>query len=151
MAITRWSPVRDLVTWRNAMERAMEEAFGYEDDRLERNDGEYRHAARLPLDVYSTEEDIFVVASVPGVDPDGVEIMVEGETLTIQGELTNHVSDVNYIFAERYSGRFARSLKLNVSVDVDKIAADFDAGVLTIRLPKSEAVRPKVIKVNATK
>ncbi len=149
MVVTRWSPVRELFSWRNMMERAMDEALRYEDGVS--NSNENRQAARLPLDVYSTEEDIIVLASVPGTNPDDVEITVEGETLTIQGELNHRIPDVNYIFSERYTGRFARTLQLNVPIAVDNITADFADGILTLRLPKAEEVRPKVIKVKAAK
>lgn len=106
--------------------------------------------AHLPLDIYSTEDDIIVKASVPGLKPENVEITIEGDTLTIEGEIPGHdEEDVKYLFAERFHGKVSRVLKLNIPVDVDKAEAMFENGVLTLVLPKSEEIKPKVIKVQA--
>jgi HSP20 family protein len=103
---------------------------------------------RLPVDVYTTDNEIVVTASVPGVNPDSIDITVEDEVLTIKGEIPARLEDANYLFVERFHGSFSRSLKLNVPVNVE---ATFENGILTLVLPKAEEARPKVIKVQTAK
>ena len=134
--ITRWSPLRDFVSLRDAMDRLFE-SVDENGDRV----------ARLPVDAYSTEDEIVVMASVPGIKPEDVEISIEGDMLHIRGEIPTAVENVDYAFAERYHGAFSRTLKLNVPIDVDNVEATFEDGLLMLRLPKAEVIKPKVIKV----
>jgi len=140
-AIIRWSPARELVRLGDAMDRMMEETWARTAPR------EYR----LPIDVYSTPSEIVLMANVPGLKPEDVNITLEGDTLTLSGELKAPFENVDYIFQERPSGRFSRTLTINVPIDAEKVEAAFENGVLTITLPKAEAARPKVIKVEAKK
>jgi len=107
--------------------------------------------ARLPIDAYSTDNEIIVTAALAGVKPEDVEITVEGDSLTIKGVIPAALENVNYLLAERFHGPFSRTLQLNVTIDVEKIEANFDGGVLTLILPKSEEVKPRQIKVKAVK
>ena len=124
------------------MERMFEESFGPTRDYA----GE---EFRLPIDAYATQGEIIVQAGLPGVKPESVEISVEGDTLKIGAELPARLENVDYTFTERPHGRYSRSLLLNVPVEADKAEAHFDNGLLTLRLPKAEAVKPKQIKVKA--
>jgi HSP20 family protein len=139
MAITPWNQTSML----NVMDRIFEESFGR--NWPTNDNGQY--VARLSLDAYTTDDAIIVTASVPGVDPENVDITVEGDTLTIRGEIPARLENVDYVYAERFHGSFSRTLKLNVPVDVDNIEATFEGGILTLVLPKTEEIRPKVIKV----
>jgi len=76
-------------------------------------------------------------------------IAIEGDTLTIRGELRPPLENVEYLFQERLCGAFSRTLTLNVPVDADKAEAVFENGVLTLTLPKAEEIRPRVIKVKS--
>jgi HSP20 family protein len=144
-AIIRWTPVRDMVRLSDAMDRMFEEASTRPmPSRVERE-------VRLPLDVYATPSEILPTANVPGLTPEEVEITLEGDTLSIRGEFKAPMENVDYIFQERSYGKFSRTLTLNVPVDVNKVEATFENGVLTITLPKAEAARPKTIKVEAKK
>ena len=144
-AIIRWSPARDMVRLSDAMDRMLEDAWTRPTPaRAERE-------ARLPLDVYTTPSEIVLTANVPGLKPDEVEITLEGDTLSIHGEFKAPMENVEYVFQERSFGKFSRTLTINVPVDVNKVEATFDNGVLTITLPKAEAARPKTIKVEAKK
>jgi HSP20 family protein len=106
-------------------------------------------ALRLPLDVYTTEDSIVVKASLPGLEPGDVEIVLEKDVLTIQGVLKPKREDVRYLLQERpYGCVFGRALRLNVPVDADAAEATFEDGVLVLVLPKIEDVRPKVIKIS---
>jgi HSP20 family protein len=104
---------------------------------------------RLPIDAYSTDMEIIVTAALAGVMPENVEITVEGDNLTIKGEIPQAIENVDYVLNERYHGPFSRTLQLNTTIDVEHIEANFDNGVLTLTLPKSEEVRPKQITVTA--
>jgi HSP20 family protein len=139
MAMVKLNSDRDAAT---AMNRLFDEVFSAMDYA-----GGAR-VARLPLDAYSTDNEIVVVASIPGAKPEEVEITIEGDSLTIRGEIAPRMDNVRYVFAERFHGAFSRTLQLNVPVDVDKAEASFENGLLTLVLPKAEEVRPKVIKVN---
>ncbi len=148
--LTRWEPFREMMSLREAMDRLFEESFvgpmwGF----TRSTDG--GRAWRLPVDVYSTPDEIVVTAAVPGVKPENVEISIEGDTVTIKGELPRPLENTNYIFQERPYGPFVRTLQLNVPIEVDKAEAHFDNGLLTLTLPKAEAVKPRTIKVKVKK
>ncbi len=136
----RWSPRRELVSLREAMERVLDENLG--EKRLGEREG------RLPIDVYTTTSEIIIIAAVPGLSAEQVEVTLEGDTLTIRGELPPPLENVEYIFQERLYGRFHRALTLNVPIDADNIEATFDNGLLTLTLPKSVPTKPQTIKVN---
>ena len=136
----RWSPRRELVSLREAMERVLDENLG------EKGLGERK--GRLPIDVYTTTSEIVIVAAVPGLSAEQVEVTLEDNTLTIRGELPPPLENVEYIFQERPFGRFSRALTLNVPIDADNVEATFDNGMLTLTLPKSVPTEPKTIKVN---
>ncbi len=144
--IARWDPVREMVTLRDAMDRLFDESFVRP---MWGGNSEREQLARLPVDAYATESDVVIMASVPGIKPEEVEITIEGETLTIRGEIAAPPENVNYVMQERAFGRFGRTLTLNVPVQADKASAEFENGVLTLTIPKAEAVRPRSIKVVA--
>lgn len=149
--LTRWEPFRDMITLREAMDRLLEESFvgPFWDFRNGRRDG--GRAWRLPVDVYTTAENIVVTAAVPGVKPEDVDVTIEGDTVTIKGELPRPMEDVNYIFQERPYGAFVRTLQLNIPIQADKAEAHFNNGLLTLTLPKAEAIKPRAIKVKASR
>ncbi len=146
MSITRWEPFKDLMTLREAMDRLFEDSFVRTGPRWVAS-GEARY--ELPLDVYVTDEELVILASVPGMDPDDVDITIEGDSLTIRGEVAGPMENVDYIAQERPFGAFQRSLRLNIPVDTDKADASFERGVLKLTLPKSEEAKPRTIKVKA--
>ena len=143
--INRWTPARDYLTLREAMNRLFEDSFvGNGADRPAA-----QHELRLPIEAAANDHEIVVRAAVPGLKPEDVEIMIEGETLTLRGEFPAPPDNVNYIYAERPWGKFSRTLQLNVPIEADKAEATFENGLLTLKLPKAEAVRPKVIRVKS--
>jgi HSP20 family protein len=135
-------PTRDFLTVRDLMERMFEGSFGPTQDYASEE-------FRLPIDAWATDGEIVVQAGLPGVKPESVDISIEGDTLRISAELPAKLENVDYTFSERAHGRFSRSLLLNVAVEADKAEANFDNGMLTLRLPKAEAIKPKQIKVTA--
>lgn len=141
-----WEPMDDLVSLRDAMGRLMEESMV---PRRVARGAQPTRGLRIPLDAYATDEELVILATVPGIDPDDVEITLEGDTLTIKGEIKPPLENVDYLIRERAYGPFSRVLQLNVPVEADKVEAHFDNGVLTLTLPKAQAVRPRVIKVKS--
>jgi len=97
------------------------------------------------------EEDVYVLtALLPGVGPDDLNVQIVNEAVTLQGELKlAREEDANYLLSEIPSGRFFRTLSLPEPLDAAKAEANLENGVLTLRIPKAEQARPKVIKVNA--
>ena len=148
MSVTRWEPFKDLVTLREAMDRLFEDSFVRSGPRWAAL-GERR--CELPLDAYATDEELVVTAAVPGMDPEQVEITIEGDTLTIKGELEGPLDNVNYLMQERPCGKFQRSIRLNIPVQADKAEATFNRGILTLIIPKQEESKPKTIKVTTKK
>jgi len=142
--VTVWEPFRDFVTLRDAMQDLFDES--YIRPRREMAGGERVH--RLPVDAYATENEVCVEASLPGVRPEDVDISVDGDNLTIQAVVpAPSEENRDYAIRERFYGTLQRSLTLNVPVDAAKAEASFENGVLTLRIPKAEAAKPKKIEV----
>jgi HSP20 family protein len=102
------------------------------------------------LEVSATEKEVRVSAELPGLEQKDVELLVDGDVLTIRGEKRSETEDKGRHFSERYYGRFERSLALPFEVEEDKAQATFKNGVLTVTLPKSAraAERAKRIPIS---
>lgn len=105
----------------------------------------------IPLDVQAKDDEYVVYATVPGLKADDLEIEVLGNTVNLRGEIFAPAADdkSNWLLQERAYGKFSRSLTLPAELDNGKVDASLEHGVLTLRLPKAEAARPKAIKVRA--
>ena len=145
--IVRWEPWNELVSLRDAMDRLFEESVVRPRSRFAPLTG------ALAVDVYETKDDIVVKTGVPGVKADELDITIVGELLTIKGEFkeSEEIDEENYIRRERRFGSFCRSVSLPTAVEADKATAEFEDGVLTLNIPKAEAVKPKTIEVKAKK
>lgn len=108
-----------------------------------------QRVSRLPIDAYATEDAFVLSAYVPGINPENVEITFEGEELTIRGAFQPQPENVEFLKRELFHGAFERRLTFNVPVNADGIEATYEMGVLTLRVPKAEAIKPKQIKVQA--
>jgi HSP20 family protein len=142
--ITRWDPIRDMITLRQAVDRMLDESFAR---------GAETHgtgAWLLPMDAYITDEAIVIRADVPGISADELEITLEGDALTIRGEIKREEADNRkYVLLERPTGRFERTLTVNTPIDHEKVEASFKDGVLTLTMPKAEAVKPRQIAIKS--
>jgi HSP20 family protein len=107
-------------------------------------------AQPLALDLYETDDNLVVETSLPGINPDDVDISIVGNTLTIKGE-TKHEAEKEekgrYHYRERRYGAFRRSIILPTGVNTDAAEAVFEKGVLKLTLPKVEEAKPKRIQV----
>jgi HSP20 family protein len=103
------------------------------------------------IDMYQTNDDVVVKATLPGLKSEDVDITVTGETLTLRGEFkqNDEQKETNYHIREQRYGSFERSILLPTDVEANKAKADFDNGVLTITMPIAEAVKPKSISIKA--
>jgi len=144
-SLIRWHPASEMVSLRDAMDRLLGESF----IRPWFGRGTLFGGEALALDMYETGNEVVVEATVPGVKPEEIDVQVTGNTLTIKGERKEEKKEerASYIYQERSFGSFCRSVTLPTEVDVDKANAEFEHGVLTLTLPKSEAVKPKSIKI----
>lgn len=147
-SLVRWEPFSDLISLRDAMDRLFEESF----IRPSRSWLAPR-VGELAIDMYETDEDMVVKASVPGVKPEDIDITITGNTLTIKGETKaeEEIKEENYIYKERRYGAFSRSVTLPGGLVTDKAEAQFENGVLTLRIPKAEEVKPKTVEVKVRK
>jgi len=147
--LVRRDPFREMISLREAMDRLLGEALTHP---LGLSLGE--NGVWMPqIDMYQTDEDVIVKATVPGVKPEDLHITITGDVLTIRGEIKaeEEVKDATYHIRERRYGTFSRSLPLPVPVVADKAKAEFEDGILTLTLPKAEEVRPKTISIKAKK
>lgn len=142
----RRDPFREVVTMREAMDRLFEDSYGTARQQMQKSP---ERGFRLPVDAYVTAEEIVVVANMPGVKPEDVEILLEGDTLTIRGQRPAPLENVNYVLQERTHGMFQRTLSINVPVDADKAEAKYENGLLILSIPKAEIAKPKQIQVVA--
>lgn len=103
------------------------------------------------MNVYTNAEEAVVLAELPGVAADAIEISVVGETLTLSGERAEEkVEDQSTPHRqERFAGKFSRSLALPFPVEVDQVDAHLEKGLLTIKLPRAEEDRPRRVNVNS--
>lgn len=144
MAIVKWDPLRELMDVRSSIDKFFESSF----ERALTEDGGV--AAWAPKADVLEKEDAFVVnLEVPGINPDDVQISLQGDTLSIRGERKHEAqqSGENYLRVERSYGAFQRNFALGLPVEADKVSAEYADGVLTVTLPKAEAVKPKQIRV----
>jgi HSP20 family protein len=140
--IIRFDPFRELQSIHSAMDQLFDTSFT-PTRRV------WPRSWDLPIDVIENENDFLIKASIPGIDPDDLEIVFENNVLTIKGEISGYEeTDIaRYHIRERTFGKFSRSFSLPTLIDETSITADYDAGVLTLNLPKSEEAKPKRIEV----
>ncbi len=144
MALIRWEPARELQTIQQEMNRL----FGAFDPREGGDGGTMRRW--IPAMDLTEEGDQFVLrADLPGLRDEDVNIEVEDNVLTISGErkAENEDRKEGYYRVERAVGRFSRSLTLPDGVDPDSIEAQFENGVLTVRIPKPEETKPRRVAI----
>jgi HSP20 family protein len=133
------------LTLREAMNRLFDDAL----IGAARGEGGGLSGLAPQLDVSEGEEEYRVTVALPGVKPDDVEITIDRGTLTIRGELrrAEEIKDEQYLYRERAFGRFTRSIALPDQVQADAAEASFEDGLLRLRLPKAEELKPRRIRI----
>ena len=147
--VRRPSPFGELMSLRSAMDHLFEDSF------VRRPFGQgfgSGYDTVLPLDVTRTADELIVEAALPGIKPEDVEITVEDGTLSIRGEYREQEKsgEGESLVQEIRRGTVARAITLPTGLEADKASATFEHGVLTLRIPKAEAVKPKQIRISPT-
>jgi HSP20 family protein len=133
--LVRWNPTRTI----------FEEMDRFFEDQAEQS----QRTWNLPLDVIENEDGYVIKASLPGVSAESLDVVLEDNVLSIKAEVEAEEVAENEQFhiRERRTGHFSRSLRFPVDVNGDEIAATYTNGVLSLNVPKAEAVKPKQINV----
>jgi HSP20 family protein len=145
--IRRTNPFDELFTLRRAVDRL------FDDDAIHpRTWRTIPLGAEPALDITTTTDELLVKASLPGWQPEDVEITLTGSTLTISGEMREEArrEDASWILNEIRRASFSRTLELPEGLIGDRATATYEHGILTLRIPKAEEVKPKQIRITAT-
>ena len=144
----RPSPFGELLSLRQAMDRLFDDGFVRP---VAWNATALDHA-RLPVDVSVTPNELVVEAQLPGLKPDDVEITLENGMLKISGETTEDREDEkgDFVVREIRRGAIRRSISLPDGLQPDKATATFENGVLSLRIPKADDVKPRQIRISPT-
>jgi HSP20 family protein len=142
--LVRFDPFQEMVGLRDAMNQLFTESFV-------RPSGAGAGAFQPSLDLYETEQEYVIKLAAPGLKPDSFEITMQENVLTIRGQTQDEETkeDARYHVREQRYGEFLRTIQFPTQVDADKIQATLSNGILTIRVPKSEAAKPRRITVEA--
>jgi len=142
--LTRWDPFREFTTLQDRMNRLFRDNYGEGQEALSTS------TFAPPVDVYEDEHNVTLKIEVPGIDEKDIDVRVENNTLTVRGErkFEKEEKEENFHRIERSYGSFSRCFTLPSTVDAEKVEADYDKGVLKIRLARKAEAKPKQIKVN---
>jgi HSP20 family protein len=143
MSVLRWDPFQDLLSLQDEMNRVFDRAAG-------RSTRDQAMRAWAPaLDIAERRDAYLVAVELPGVNPDDIDVTLENNLLTIQGERrqAQDSSEQRFHRIERAYGTFRRSVSLPSSVQADAIQASYDNGVLQLLVPKAEQAKPKKIAI----
>jgi len=139
----RWEPFRNVSDIQTEVNRLFDNFFG-------------RPAAGTgrtwapPVDMYETKDDVVLALEVPGIREKDVAVSITGDLLSVKGErrFEQEVKEQELLHVERAYGKFERLIQLPMPVQADRVKATYRDGVLEIRMPKAEEVKPKQIKVD---
>ena len=143
--VRRPSPLRDMLTMRQEMDRYFDDDFR-----------PFRWLAggfdgpALPLDVTTDPDSVTIEAALPGIEPDDVDITVENGTVTISGKTADErtAEEGSYVLQEIRRGNFSRTVTLPTGLEPDKAKATFENGILRLEIPKAEQLKPRQIKIS---
>ena len=146
MALVRWDPAREVDTLQSEVNRLFDTFFSGRPG----EGGAMRRWAPA-MDLLETDEHLVLRADLPGLDREDVNVEIKDGVLTVSGErkVEREERGKDFYRAERAFGSFSRSLSLPENVDADKISAEFDKGVLEIRIPKPEERKPQRIQIGS--
>lgn len=146
-SVIRWTPISDLMSLHNAMDRLFGDTFGV-------SGGAGRTAGAvgegyLPLDIYQTDKEWVIRAAVPGLDPQSVEVTFDAGQITIKGEikLPHDVRPEHYWLRENFYGKFSRQVTLPEDAVGEQAKAQFVNGMLILSIPKAQPAKPKSVKI----
>ena len=132
--LMRTDPFREL-------DRLTQQVFG--------TNGTLARPSVMPMDAWRDGETFQVEFDLPGVNPDSIDLDVERHVVTVRAERPPRAADAELIAAERPRGVFSRQLILGDNLDTEHITADYDTGVLTLRIPVAEQAKPHKISITS--
>ena len=144
MALVRWDQGRELDTLQSEVNRIFDTFFGAKDN--------VRSRRWVPaMDLAETDDHLVLRADLPGLEREDVDIEIKDGVLTVSGERKSEHNERSegYYRVERAFGSFSRSLTLPEGTDAERISADFDKGVLEVRIPKPEETKPVRVAIGA--
>jgi HSP20 family protein len=130
--LMRTDPFREL-------DRLTQQMFG--------TDGTLARPSVMPMDAWRDGDTFHVEFDLPGVNPDSIDLDVERNVVTVKAERPARADNAELIAAERPRGVFSRQLVLGDNLDTERIAASYDAGVLTLKIPVAEQAKPRKISI----
>jgi HSP20 family protein len=130
--LMRTDPFREL-------DRLTQQVFG--------TDGTLARPSVMPMDAWRDGDTFHVEFDLPGVNPDSIDLDVERNVVTVKAERPARADNAELIAAERPRGVFSRQLVLGDNLDTERIAAAYDAGVLTLKIPVAEQAKPRKISI----
>ena len=144
--LIRWSPISDLMSLHNAMDRLFGDTFGVPGP--SRSVGAVGEGY-LPLDVYQTDKEWVIRAAVPGVDPSAVEVTFDAGQITIKGEIKPPADarPEQYWLRENFAGKFSRQVTLPEDAVGEQARAQFVNGMLILTVPRAQPTKPKSVKI----
>jgi len=112
--------------------------------------GSTNRPAVMPMDAWREGDSFVIELDVPGVSPETIDIDVERNVLTVRAERVPRNGDWEMLASERAKGAFSRQLVLGDNLDLDRIEADYDAGVLRLVVPVAERAKPRKVEIGTT-
>lgn len=145
----RPSPFGELLSLRQAMDRLFEDSFVRPRGTWAPGLGD---SGLVPIDVSTTADALVIEAALPGARPDDVDITVEDGTLTVRATTAGQrpEGEADYLIQEIRRGEVSRSISLPSGLEPDRTEANFQNGVLSLRIPKAERVKPRQIRISTT-
>lgn len=142
--LVRWNPVREMLNMRNTLDWMFSDESSLPTGRWT----EVQNWS-LPLDVVENKDGYLIKASVPGINPEDINVTLEDNILTIRGEVKKEevTENARYHARERRYGQFMRTITLPTMVKMDAIEADYHNGVLELTVPKAEEIKPRRIAI----
>ena len=147
---------QEFVSLRDAMNQLFEESFTPFFGQTWRGTGTQNETTvrPIPLDVYTTSDEAVIVAAVPGIAPEDLDVTIERGTVTLSGKVhdvaaSQEAKSATWYLHELWSGQFRRTVSLPFEIDAASAEASFEHGMLRIRLPKAAQARPTKIAINA--
>jgi HSP20 family protein len=143
--LTRWDPYREFSSVQDRLNRLFNASFN------EGRDESLSTSNFAPaVDVYEDEHNITLKIEVPGIDEKDIDVRIENNILTVHGErkFEKEEKEENYRRVERQYGSFTRTFTLPNTVDTETVSANYEKGVLKVKLAKKAEAKPKQIKVN---
>lgn len=151
MALIRFRPLsqdlpRDLTDVQSHMNRLFDNFIGQSTP-----SGVVERVCAPAADMYETRNEVVVTAELPGLNEKDIHLSITGDLLTIRGERrwVGDVEDATHYRQERWFGKFERTFSLPMPVETGQVKATYRDGVLTVKLPKSEEIKPKEIRIDA--